>query len=292
MGFGMGGICREPGRQPYRRTYSSESNWDSASGTTRTRTKTSAAEQKLKKLQYDFKLISSQIVRSKTSYVARQVAGRAKRQTVLLRRKRASGNYDEVEIQAAITHSMAIERVAKKRVKHLQEEERAQRSEHPCEAELEEKTKEEAAVDAEKEFEEDAEEISRELSQEMEALMREYEEMMRQSMAESGGQLEELEEEMTGGGGVDMDPADIKALKLKHRSKELQEIAKADAKYLRTMFQKYESERQQLSSGGVSLSIGGMEVSAGTVDTRSAAAVVEAGEAGAAVEGGSVDVSV
>lgn len=281
MSTGIGGLIRDP----YRHTYEA-GNWDSASGTTRTRQKTSAAEQKLKKLQYDFKLISSQIVTSKTSTVARQVASRARRQTVLLRRKRATGNYDETEIQAAITHSAAIERVAKKRVKHLVEEERAKRSEQPCEAEMEEKTEEAA----DKEFAEDTEEIAEELSQEMEELMREYEELMRQSMVE-GTALEELEEEMAGGGGVDMDPEDLKALKQKHRSKELMEIAKADAKYLRAMFQKFESERQQVSSGGgVIVSLGGTEMTAGQVDTRSAAAVVEAGAA--AAEGGSVDVSV
>ncbi len=291
MGFGTFGTEGISHRQPYRRTYSSESNWDSASGTTRQ--KPTAAEQKLKKLQYSFTLISSQIVTSKTSVIARRVASRARRQTVLLRRKRATGNYDEVEIQAAITHSAAIERVAKKRVKHLQEEERIKRSEHPCEAELEEEMKESAEIDTEKELAEENEEISRELSREMEKLMREYEEMMRQSMAEYGGILEELEEETSGGVKVDMDPADLKALKQKHRNKELQEIAKADAKYLRTMFQKYQSERQMLSSGsGVIVSIGGTEMSAGVVDMRSAADVVESGAAAAAAEGGAVDVSV
>lgn len=294
MMFGVGGMAKSPQQRqtyaPYRRTYSSENNWDSASGTTRQ--KTSAAEQKLKKLQYSFTLISSQIVTSKTSVVARRVASRAKRQTVLLRRKRATGNYDEAEVQAAIAHSAAIERVAKKRVKHLMEEERVKRSEQPCEAELEEKTEEVAEADAEKELEENTEEISQELSQEMEKLMREYEKLMRQSMEQEGGFAEELEEEVTGGK-VDMDPADLKALKQKHRNKEMMEIAKANAKYLRAMFQKYESERQQLSSGsGVSLNLGGVEVSTGSVDTRSAVAVVEEGAAAAAAEGGSVDVSV
>ena len=220
------------------------------------------------------------------------MASRAKRQTVLLRRKRATGNYDEAEVQAAIAHSAAIERVAKKRVKHLMEEERVKRSEQPCEAELEEKTEEVAEADAEKELEESTEEISQELSQEMEKLMREYEKLMRQSMEQEGGFAEELEEEVTGGK-VDMDPADLKALKQKHRNKEMMEIAKANAKYLRAMFQKYESERQQLPSGsGVSLNLGGVEVSTGSVDTRSAVAVVEEGAAAAAAEGGSVDVSV
>ena len=118
MDLGIGGLYQG---QTYRRTYSAENNWDSYSGTTRTVQKAAAAQQKMKKLQYSFKTISAQIMTSKTSTVARQVAGRAKRQTVLLRRKRATGQYNETEIQAAIVHSAAIERVAKKRVKHLQE---------------------------------------------------------------------------------------------------------------------------------------------------------------------------
>lgn len=290
MDLGIGGLYQG---QTYRRTYSTENNWDSYSGTTRTVQKAAAAQQKMKKLQYSFKTISAQIMTSKTSTVARQVAGRAKRQTVLLRRKRATGQYNETEIQAAIVHSAAIERVAKKRVKHLQEEERLKRSEQPCEAELEEKMEEGAEVDTERELEEDTEEITQELSREMEELMREYEELMRQSMAAGDGLFEELEEEIAGGGKVDMDPEDLEALKMKHRNKELMEIAKADAKYLRAMFQKYESDRQQAASSSVSLNIGGVEISTGAVDARSAAAVVESGAAEAAAEGGSsVDVSV
>ena len=72
MDLGIGGLYQG---QTYRRTYSAENNWDSYSGTTRTVQKAAAAQQKMKKLQYSFKTISAQIMTSKTSTVARQVAG-------------------------------------------------------------------------------------------------------------------------------------------------------------------------------------------------------------------------
>ena len=79
----------------------------------------------LKKLKYQFKNISSKILRSKTSQAAKQAAGQARREVLRLKRQKQSGNYDEDEIEAAINHAKAMERVAKKKAKHLEEEEMA-----------------------------------------------------------------------------------------------------------------------------------------------------------------------
>lgn len=87
---------------------------------------------KLKKLKYQFKDISSRILRSKTSTIARQVASQARREVLRLKREKQSGNYDSEEIEAAITHAKAMERVARKKVKHLEEEEMAKASGGPC----------------------------------------------------------------------------------------------------------------------------------------------------------------
>ena len=77
----------------------------------------------LKKLKYQFKNISSKILRSKTSQAAKQAAGQARREVLRLKRQKQSGNYDDDEIEAAINHAKAMERVAKKKAKHLEEEE-------------------------------------------------------------------------------------------------------------------------------------------------------------------------
>lgn len=68
---------------------------------------------KQKKLQYKFKRISTQIIQAKTSGNARQVLTRAKGETVSLRRKVYTGDYDRTELRRAIRHAEQMERIAK-----------------------------------------------------------------------------------------------------------------------------------------------------------------------------------
>ena len=89
------------------------------------RTKAKDVSGKLKKLKYHYKDISSKIMRSKTSAMARQVVSQAKREVLRLKREKQSGKYDSEEIDAAIVHAKAMERIARKKVKHLEEEEMA-----------------------------------------------------------------------------------------------------------------------------------------------------------------------
>ena len=79
----------------------------------------------LKKLKYQFKSISSKILRSKTSQAAKQAAGQARREIMRLKRQKqnSDSDSDSEEIDAAIAHAQAMERVAKKKAKHLEEEE-------------------------------------------------------------------------------------------------------------------------------------------------------------------------
>lgn len=79
----------------------------------------------LKKLKYQFKNISSKILRSKTSQAAKQAAGQARREIMRLKRQKqnSDSDSDSEEIDAAIAHAQAMERVAKKKAKHLEEEE-------------------------------------------------------------------------------------------------------------------------------------------------------------------------
>ena len=138
-------------------------------------------------------------------------------------------------------------------------------------------------------------EIPEEFAEEMAQLMQEYADMMGETMEELSGELWES----VPGFETDMDPEDLKALKQKHRAKEMQEIAKADAKYLKAIFEKYAADRQQAASGvsqvmstmnGVS-GMGGVISVSGMPQTASGSAPATA-SAVASAEGSSVDVSV
>lgn len=251
--------------------------------------KTSKSKQKKKKrLQYNFKQISNQILASKTSNGARRAAAKARGVIAMLVKKLKNGEYDDQEIANAILHARKMERIARKRMKHMQEEEMAKRG-GPCLGELEEQEPDGSEETEELlELAESGESISRE---EWKELMREFEELMASLMEESMDEfseamdLNELTEELTGAAPREMDPEDLKSLKKKHRAEELREITEADMKYLQALFHKLEREKQAASSGGpsspegVSLEIAGVEMPVQV-------------EAPVMAEGGGMDVSV
>lgn len=71
--------------------------------------------------------------------------------------------------------------------------------------------------------------MSEAMSQDMESMTEDM-----QDLLEDVG-LGELTEAITPSG-EEIDPEDLKQLKIKHRNKEMQEIAKADAEYLKAIF--------------------------------------------------------
>lgn len=231
---------------------------------------TKSSSKKKKKFSYSFKQISAQIMRAKTSSNARQVMAKAKSKTALLRRQLKTGEYDETEIESAIIHAMQMERIAKKKMRHLQEEEAATQQGGACQAELDEEKMQEADNPDTSGL--NVEEIEK-LMQELQDAMEEMEEM------EDVDELDEWTEVIQS----DMDPEDLDLLKKKHRSDELREIMQADMKYLKAVFEKLERERQEAVSGGVSLELGGIDVPI---------SVPAPTEEAAAVEGGSIDTSV
>lgn len=83
------------------------------------------------------------------------------------------GVYDDDEVYAALLHAQAIARVAKKRMRHLEEEERAEKKGGFCEADLEEKTDE--AVDKQVQAAEEEQEKAERDMQRMRQLMEQYE---------------------------------------------------------------------------------------------------------------------
>lgn len=159
------------------------------------------SKKKTKRLRYNFKEISGQILRAKTCMSAKQVMVRARGKVAILRRQVKCGEYDDTELSHAIMHAEQMARIAKKRMKHLEEEERARKhdSETMCEAELDEKN-ERRYPDLPEDIELDSEKI-KELMQELKALQ---DEMEQSDLLEGGSDL------ILGG---DMDPGDLELLK-------------------------------------------------------------------------------
>ncbi len=352
------------------------------------RTKKKNTALQLKRLFYNFKSISTQILRSKTSLSAKQVAGKARREVIRLRRQRRMDEKCDPELQSAIVHAQAMERVAKKKARHLLEEELMEVTGEPGIGELEEKQEQdrengervvettvtteqslfayssdsflqesvtyisgeeleasqeqmEASQEQMQAYQEmvqaqmeemqemmqaQMEEMQRamdmmteELQREMEGMMSEFMEEMSQSMKEmleeSG--LADLADSMFTHTGMEMDYADYKMMKIKHRSKELREIAEADAKYLRALFNRLERAKElsvqgnfgsgdpaassgAVPSGGVGVPSGGVVLSGGapnpaplqTIDVVSAPdAAAVASMPMVSGEGASIDVS-
>lgn len=261
------------------------------SGSARSR---SANQKKRKKVQYSFKQLSTFIMRTKKAVNAGQAVSRARQKVAGLQRMLYTGEYDDNEIKLAIRHAEAMVRVAKKRKKHLQEEEQAGKHGGVCQAELEEEQ-----TDGQEEYfmeeypEDNAAEISEEeMRQLMQELQQEMQDMMEDSMESS---MEDLEQEIMSGdmtvNRTNMDPEDLESLKKKHRAEELREILEADMKYLKALFNKYQQDKKnagnsqgsqgsrsagdsQGSSGAVSLELGGAEV---PVDTGGEIPVVTEG---------------
>lgn len=208
------------------------------------RQRASDTKLKLKKLKYQFKNLSSRILRSKTSLSAKQAAGQARREFLRLKREKLSNQDDSAEMEAAIAHAKAMERIAKKKARHLEEEELVKTTGGPCSDRIVDEELETEEIEAmdddipEEEF--SGEEFSEtEISEEdisMEMLYEfaeEFTEDISQILEDLG--IDELMEDITYSG-EEMDPEDLKEMKIKHRNKEMKEIVKADAEYLKAIF--------------------------------------------------------
>ena len=264
----------------------------------------------LKKLKYQFKSISSKILRSKTSQAAKQAAGQARREIMRLKRQKQNSDSDSEEIDAAIAHAQAMERVAKKKAKHLEEEEMVKAAGGICQGDRisEEETKD--VQDAEAENARNAEEMSAEdpadevsgdfsayeyagdsydtsdyIALGMDAFyaqtgdfMSEMSDFTSELMQEMSDSLRDLMEEMELDGISDtavsvnreMDPADLKMMKIKHRNKEMKDIVKADAEYLKAVFDHLEKMKDNAviptgNTGAVSVGMTGTSFSADAV---------------------------
>lgn len=240
----------------------------------------------LKKLKYQFKNLSSKILRSKTSNAAKQAASQARREALRLKREKEQGGYDNEEIDAAIAHAKAMERVAKKKAKHLEEEEMAKTGGVCLGSKVEDEIENEEYEDEDEEYEyeeyegDDEVDITEydadEYAYEMESNQNEvditnyteneilssignmatdmFEELadgMKELLEDLG--FEELTEELTASE-KDMDPEDLKMMKIKHRNKEMKDMVKADAEYLKAVFDHLQKMKE---AGGAPVKLSG-----------------------------------
>lgn len=245
----------------------------------------SAASKKApKRVNYNMRQISARILKCKTSGSARMALTGARAKVAQLKRQMYDYGIDRYDLEHAIIHATKIMRVAKKKLKHLQEEEAAKTG-GPCAGEqedMEEKLEEEFLEDTKTQgtpdgagTEESEAEILRDLQQEIEreamkAMQEEMQQMVQETLEESG--LGELLEELGASFSADMDPDDLEAMKKKHRSEELKDILEADMKYLKAIFNKLQKEKEASSSvasayanamadtQGASLELGGVEI--------------------------------
>jgi len=293
------------------------------------REKTKKSSLAVKHVRYQAKSISSQIVRSKTSTSARQAVGKARREVIRLKRLRQNEAYDEEELQAAIVHAQSMERVAKKKLNHLQQEELIRVTDEEKEADTASETEEIFQEDAwEQEEPSDREEFSEQdglggendlsngeyilhedVLSGMEGTMDEWLYRMESGLGDLTEEvMEELQtafqdlldqmglsglEDLTGVS-REMPPEQYEELRRKHRLAEMKEIVKADGDYLKSMFQHYEKLRAAASGGGSTMGAGsyaGAE-SAGIVPAGNGNAVFSAGApAAGGFLGGGVDIS-
>lgn len=247
---------------------------------------------KKKRLPYNFNKVSNQILMSKSANNARAAQSSARRMTAVLAQQLRSGEYDDEDIKNALVHAKRMERIAKKRVKHMMEEERAKGG--TCFIQEEQKDSDDMELLEE-------EQGTKMTDEELEELMQEVEELMQETLQELEATegLRDLADEMMTSVQKDMAPEDLDRLKKKHRADEMREIMEANMKYLKALFDKLEREKRANTNGsgsssnsgsasgqssgspqGVSMEIMGNDVS------------VQATEAPIAVEGGSVDISV
>lgn len=260
------------------------------------RLKTKATNRKVSAVKYNFKNLSSKIIRSKTSYSAKQVVRQARQEVQKLKIAKGKADSSQAEeFDAAIVHAKAMERVAKKKARNLELEEMAEanggklsddikaqdklneRQDSQNEEKVDDTDDELKEEDSDKLYDEAYEDIAQyeDLAQYedfaqyedlvAEDLMTQYENLSSldisglsdmtdisdllsgfesdifdemqeemQSMMEEMG-LDDMSETFKAYD-KDIEPKDLKEMKIKHRNKENKDLVKADSDYLKAVF--------------------------------------------------------
>ena len=196
-----------------------------------------------KRLPYNFKQMSKQIMMAKTSDAARPLVTRIQAKLSWLYRKLRSDEYGDSEIAAAIIHAAAMEKIAKRKVRHLEEEEAAENG-----TGLGMVPGEEDEIYGKDELEKSLEESEKISEEEMKEMMEEIEELERELAEEAMSELQDMISCASG----DMSEEEIEELKRKHRNEEDRQLTRADLEYLRALFDRLEQEKKQAASGASS----------------------------------------
>lgn len=191
-----------------------------------------------KRLPYNFKQLSNQIMQVKTSGAARPLVNKIRAKLSWLYRSLKSGEYGDSEIAAAIIHAASMEKIAKKKVRHLEEEEAVENG--SCSANT---TGEDKEIYGKDELEESLKENAEFSEEIMKNLMEEIEEL--EELAED--MMSEIQD-MVSCVGREMSEDEIKSLKRDHRQKEEQQLTRADLRYLKALFDRLEQEKKQASA--------------------------------------------
>ena len=211
------------------------------------KSKSSSSGKLKKRLPYNFKQLSRQISQAKTSDSARSLVSKMQAKLSWLYKKLKSGEYGEREVSAAIIHAASMERIAKRKVKHLEEEEAAENGGGIGSAGEDEEI---YGKDELKESMKENQEISDEM---MRKMMEEIEELEKELAEDAMAEMQDMLSCAPG----DMSEEEIDELKRKHRNSEEKQLTKADLRYLKALFDGLEQEKQQLASGIGSGSSGG-----------------------------------
>ena len=203
------------------------------------KSKSSSSGKLNKRLPYNFKQLSRQTSQAKTSDSARSLVSKMQAKLSWLYKKLKSGEYSEREVSAAIIHAAAMERIAKRKVKHLEEEEAAENGGGIG------ATGEDEEIYGKDELKESMEE-SREISDEMMRRMMEEIEELEKELAEDS--MSEMQDMLSGASG-DLSEEEKEELKRKHRSSEEKQLTREDLRYLKAIFDGLEQEKRQLASG-------------------------------------------
>jgi hypothetical protein len=183
-------------------------------------------------LSYNYKKVSSQILRAETSGSAEQAVTQARAQAAQLRKKRSTGEYDDKELESAIIHAERVVWIAKKKEKNLKEEERvklegaAGMEAHDDEDDsIRERYLKEPEVKSRQEYRKMVEKLQKILDKLNDSLA---EEML--------ADKEETNEEFGVDAREEIDPVYLAMMKKKHRSDEFREVTEADLNYLKSRF--------------------------------------------------------
>ncbi|WP_026497182.1 hypothetical protein [Butyrivibrio sp. WCD3002] len=216
-------------------------------------------EKVINSVKYNYKAVATKIQQAKTSLSAGQAVLAAKRETLKLKSKIASGQGDPEELQIALTHAKRMEMVARKKKHHIELEELVQytRKNDEKQEEMEDAAVQikNAMVEAEEEklteqedeifeareemlsdvidsIEESGKTISEGALSDINEMISEFGEEELEQLEESMGMLEEMEI-------VDphMSKEDFEELKRKHRTSEDKDIVKANMDYLKDMIE-------------------------------------------------------